>query len=174
MSEDAKRARSPDGDVPGFLSREAEPRFRESEQRIPGDPRSRDRDADLLRDLIGHRVHVVSPATCQGVDSKSRAMNRSCKYVRRARAARGDDGVTLTESAEQKLEGTNLVSSADWRVQILPLDPYSAPAFWKRLNRRGKVAETGARERSQRGKPSEKGNGQAVTEGIGQPARLAE
>jgi hypothetical protein len=174
MSEDAQRARSPDGYVPGFLPRGVKPCFRESEQRIPCDPRSRDRDADLLRDLLGHRVHVVSPATCHGSDSKSRGMNRSCEYVRRSRATRCDDGVTLTESAEQKLEGTNLVSSAPWRVQILSLDPYSAPAFWKRLNRRGKVAETGARERRQRGKPSEKGNGQAVTEGIGQPARLAE
>ena len=87
------------------------------------DPRPGEDGRDPAGDCVGDRIHVVLPPERDSSGAESGRVNRSREHVGRAGAADGDYGIALTDLSEEKFEGTNLVSSAEGCVEVVPLDP---------------------------------------------------
>ena len=109
-----------------------------------------------LRREIGYGIHLVRPPQGEHSQSESPGVNGGGQHMGRAFAADSHDGVALLQITEQKLEGTNLVSSALRSIEVIALDPQVRGDILKALDRRRQGAELRSRDAGESGERVEK------------------
>lgn len=92
----------------------------------------------------------------------------------RAGSADCDYGIALTDLSEQKFEGTNLVSSAEGCVEVVPFDPEVGTESGQLLDRRGQAAKLDPGKAGERRKPGKQGESGPTCGGLPRLTRLAE
>lgn len=138
------------------------------------DPRPGENRRDPARDRIGDGIHVVLPPERDSSGAESGRVNRGSEDVGRAGSADSNYGIALADLSQEKFEGSNLVSSAEGSVEVVPLDPETGPEPGQLLDGGGQAAKLDPREASERWKPGEKGESGPTCGGLPLLTRLAE
>lgn len=101
-------------------------------------------------------------------------MNGRGEDVRRAGATDCDYGIALADLSEQKFEGTNLVSSTEGCVEVVPFDPEVGAESGQLLDGGGQSAKLDPGKAGERRKPGKQGESRPTCGGLPLLTRLAE
>lgn len=165
---------SADWEIVGFSGERVVACGGDRRHRSAMDPRTGENCRDPAGNCIGDRIHVVLPPERHSPGAESGRVDRCGEDVGGAGAADGDYGITFANLSEEKFECSNLVSSAERCVEVVPLDPEIGSEPGQRLDRGGQAAKLHPGEASERWKPGEKGESGPTCGGLPRLTRLAE